>query len=307
MTAAVQERAPSPAEREARQGFGYAFGAYFLWGFLPFYLKAVAHIPALEVVAHRILWSLPLAAATILWTGRSQDLWAALKSPRMIAMGALTAVFLTINWSIYVWAIAAGRAVEGALGYYINPLISVLLAALVLGEKLSRPQVAAIALAAAAVALLGWEANGLPWVSLGLACSWGLYALLKKALPIGPNQGFFLEVLLLSPPALGCLVWIEVSGGGHFGGTGWMDMALLALSGPVTAFPLILYANGAKRLKLSTIAIMQYIAPSMVFLIALFVFHEPFSTVRAIAFGLIWMALAIYTWSMLRGRTPSAG
>lgn len=291
----------APAD-ESRKGFAFAFSAYLLWGFLPFYLKAVGHIPIFEVVAHRILWSLPIAGLVVILTGRTKELREALTSPRLIGMGMLMAGFLTINWSIYVWAIGSGHAVEGALGYYINPLLSVLLAAIVLGEKLNGLQTIAIVIAAAAVALLTWETGGLPWVSLGLASSWAVYALLKKALPIGANQGFFLEVLLLSPLALLCLVWVSQSGTAHFGVTGWQDTALLMASGLVTAIPLILYANGAKRLRLSTIAIMQYIAPTLVFLIAVFVFREPFSTVRGIAFILIWLSLVVYTWSIFRKR-----
>lgn len=288
--------------RETRSGFAYALSAYLLWGFLPFYLKAVAHIPAAEVVAHRVLWSLPIAGATLYFTGRTADLRQALREPRKIGMAAVTATFLTVNWSLYVGAVGSGRALEGALGYYINPLFSVALAAVVLRERLSPPQLAAIGLAVAAVALLGWESGGLPWISLSLAASWGFYALFKKTLPIGPNQGFFLEVLLLLPPALGYLAWLTATGQSHFGPTGWGDVAVLLLSGPATAVPLILYANGAKRLKLSTIALMQYIAPTIVFLIAVFAFHEPFSRTRAVAFALIWAALAVYTASLLRSR-----
>ncbi|MBE7185417.1 MAG: EamA family transporter RarD [Methylobacterium mesophilicum] len=299
MTTLATTQAEAPAD-ESRQGFFFALAAYVLWGFLPFYLKAVAHISIFEVVAHRILWSLPVAGLVVVLTGRSKELRQALGSPRMIGMGMLMACFLTINWSIYVWAIGSGHAVEGALGYYINPLISVLLASLVLGEKLNRMQGVAVAVAVAAVALLTWETGGLPWISLGLAGSWGVYALLKKALPIGANQGFFLEVLLLSPLALICLVWVWQSRSPHFATTGWGDTLLLMASGLVTAVPLILYANGAKRLRLSTIAIMQYIAPTLVFLIAVFVFREPFSAVRGIAFVLIWLSLVIYTWSMFR-------
>ncbi len=303
MTAATNGRVEIAGGNEARAGFGYALTAYLLWGFLPFYLKAVAHIPAVEVVAHRILWSLPLAALAILAGGRGGDLRQALRSPRMIGMGALMAAVLTVNWSIYVWAIGSGHAVEGALGYYINPLFSVFLAAVIVGEKLKGAQIVAIAIAALAVGILGWETGGLPWVSLGLAGSWGVYALLKKMLPIGPNEGFFLEVLLLAPFAAGCLAWIMLTTGGHFGPTGWADIVLLMLSGAVTAVPLMLYANGAKRMKLSTIAVMQYIAPTMVFLIAVFVFHEPFSAAHGVAFALIWTSLAIYTWSMFRSRS----
>jgi chloramphenicol-sensitive protein RarD len=290
----------------ATRGFLFALSAYLLWGFLPFYMKAVAHIPAAEVVAHRIIWSIPVAGALLIWMGRTADIKAALRSPRTLAMGGLTAALITVNWGVYVWAIAADRALETALGYYINPLFSVFLGAVLLGEKLSRAQVAAIALAVAAVALLTWEAGGLPWVSIALALSWGFYAFFKKTLPIGPAQGFFLEILVLSIPAIGYIGWLGASGVGHFGRTGAGDIWLLLGCGLVTAVPLILYANGAKLLRLSTIGIMQYIAPTMIFVIAIFIFHEPFSSTRAIAFAMIWAALALYSWSMFfPGRAKS--
>jgi chloramphenicol-sensitive protein RarD len=294
------------ARDSATRGFLFALSAYLLWGFLPFYMKAVAHIPAAEVVAHRIIWSVPIAGALLIWLGRTADIKAALRSPRTLAMGGLTAALITVNWGVYVWAIAADRALETALGYYINPLFSVFLGAVLLGEKLSRAQVAAIALAVAAVALLTWEAGGLPWVSIALALSWGFYAFFKKTLPIGPAQGFFLEILVLSIPAIGYIGWLGASGAGHFGRTGAADIWLLLGCGLITAVPLILYANGAKLLRLSTIGIMQYIAPTMIFVIAIFIFHEPFSSTRAIAFAMIWAALALYSWSMFfPGRAKS--
>ncbi|MET0596902.1 MAG: EamA family transporter RarD [Mesorhizobium sp.] len=300
-TAASSPTATS--DGDATRGFLFALSAYLLWGFLPFYMKAVGHIPAVEVVAHRIVWSVPIAALLLLWLGRTADIKQALKTPRTLAMGALTAALITVNWGIYVWAIGAGRALETALGYYINPLFSVFLGAVVLGEKLTRAQVVAIALALAAVAILTWESGGLPWVSIALALSWGFYALFKKTLPIGPAQGFFLEVLLLSVPALAYIGWLQASGASHFGKTGMADLWLLLGCGVVTAVPLILFANGAKLLRLSTIGIMQYIAPTMIFVIAVFIFREPFSNERAVAFALIWAALAIYSWSMLKAAT----
>ena len=186
-------------------------------------MKAVAHIPSAEVVAHRIVWSVPIAAALLVWLGRTADIRAALRSPRTMAMAALPAALITANWGIYVWAIAADRALETALGYYINPLFSVFLGAVLLGEKLNRAQIVAIGLALLAVAMLSWDTGGLPWVSITLALSWGLYALCKKTLPVGPAQGFFLEVLILGVPALGYIGWLQYSGVGHFGSTGAID------------------------------------------------------------------------------------
>ncbi len=288
-----------PAGGDARAGFVYALMAYVLWGFLPIYLKALDGISPMEVIAHRILWSLPVAGLVLWVTGRTADLRAALRSPPMLGMALLTALLISVNWTIYVWAVGSGRALDAALGYYINPLFSIALGAVLLSERLERAQLAAIALAAAAVALLTIATGHLPAVALGLTLSWGAYAFCKKRLPVGANQGFFLEILVLSPLAFGYVVWLGVTGTGHFMvGTGW-DTTLLIGAGLVTAIPLMLYANGAKLLRLSTIAVMQYIAPTMVFLIAVFLFDEPFGRVKLIAFAMIWTALAIYSLSML--------
>ncbi len=286
----------------ATRGFFFALGAYVFWGVQPMFMKLVAHVPAPEVVAHRIVWSIPVAGVVLLLLGRTADLKAALRSPRTLLMAMITAALITFNWGIYVWAIAAGRAVETALGYYINPLVSVVMGAVLLGETLSRPQMAAVGLAALAVAILTVYAGGLPWVSLALAISFAVYGYLRKTLPIGPSQGFFLEVLILCLPALLYIAWLQMRGEGHFLPSAPADIALLVLCGPVTAIPLLLFAFGAKLLRFSTIGIMQYIGPSIVLLIAVFVFGEPFGGVRAVAFGLIWIALAIYSWSMFFGR-----
>ena len=289
-----------PKNEDSLRGFGFALSAYLLWGFLPIFMKALAHISPAEVIAHRVIWSIPIAGAVLIWLGRTQDLRAALRNPRMLAMAAVTAALITVNWGIYVWAIGAGHALDAALGYYINPLFSVFLGAVLLGERLSVAQKWAIALAACAVVILTFEAGKLPLVALGLTVTWGIYAYLKKSLPIGPNQGFFLGVLILLPFALGYVIWAQTTGVGHFmRGVGW-DTVLLLCCGLVTAIPLMLYANGAKLLRLSTIGIMQYIAPTMIFLTAVFVFGEEFGRGKMIAFPMIWAALVIYTTSMVR-------
>ncbi|MAW08160.1 MAG: protein RarD [Halobacteriovoraceae bacterium] len=288
-----------PETGDTPQGLAFALTAYFMWGFLPLYMKLVAHMPPVEVVAHRILWSLPIAAVLLILMRRVGDLKAALRSPRVLAMGCVTATLITINWGIYVWSIGAGYALEAALGYYINPLFSIALGALLLGERLTRAQLVAVALAGLAVVILTVEAGRLPVAALGLTVSWGFYAFFKKSLPIGPNQGFLLEVLILTIPALGYIAYLTTTGQSHYGVPS-MDTALLMGCGVVTAVPLIIYANGAKLLKLSTIAILQYIAPTMIFLCAVFVFKEPFGGARMVAFPLIWAALVIYSTSLLR-------
>jgi chloramphenicol-sensitive protein RarD len=297
---------PAPTNEDSLRGFLFALSAYLMWGFLPLFMKAVAHISPAEVIAHRVIWSLPIAAAVLLVIGQMGAVGAALRNPRMLAMGAATAALISVNWGIYVWAIGSGHALDAALGYYVNPLFSVFLGWLLLGERLTRGQMAALALAAAAVAVLTWEAGRVPVVALGLTLTWGLYAYLKKSLPIGANEGFFLEVLLLLVPAAGYALWLAATGAGHFAVGNATDTWLLLACGIITAVPLMVYANGAKGLRLSTIAMMQYIAPTMILLTAVFVFHEPMGRARMIAFPMIWAALVLFsaaTWQ--RGRAAA--
>ncbi len=296
-----EEITPALKNEDSARGFAFAFAAYFMWGFLPLYLKLVAHIPPMEVVAHRVIWSLPITAVILLLLKRSGDVWKAIRTPSMLAMALVTASLVTVNWLVYVYAITSGHALQGALGYYINPLISVLIGAILLKERMMLPQKVAILLAAIAVAILTYDAGGLPWISLALAFSWGFYAFFRKTLPIGPNQGFFLEILILSVPACLYILFVELSGTGHMAnGNGASDIGLLIFSGIATALPLMSYANGAKLLRLSTIGMMQYIAPTMVFITAVFVFHEPFGQTKFIAFLFIWAGLITYSWPMIR-------
>ena len=299
---------PPPKNEDSLRGFGFALTAYLLWGFLPLFMKALAHMSPAEVIAHRVIWSIPIAGAVLWATGRSADFKAALRNPRMLGMASVTAALITVNWGIYVWAIGAGHALDAALGYYINPLFSVFLGAVLLGERLSRAQIGAIVLAALAVVVLTVDSGKLPLTALALTVTWGFYAYLKKSLPIGPNQGFFLEILILLAPALGYVIWLQSQGTGHFMAGTTRDTVLLLCCGLVTAVPLMIYANGAKLLRLSTIGIMQYIAPTMIFLTAVFVFDEPFSRSKMIAFPMIWLALVIYTTSMItQARAASRG
>lgn len=290
---------PTAKNEDSLRGFGFALVSYLLWGCLPIYMKALSNIGPAEVIAHRVLWSLPIAAAVLLILRRTKDLKVALRSWPTLRMASLTATLISVNWGIYIWAIISGHTLDAALGYYINPLFSVFLGAVLLKERLSTAQIGAIALAMLAVAALTWEAGKLPIVSLALMITWGFYAYFRKTLPIGPNQGFFLEVLLLTPPALIYVIYLQVTGTGHFAMGSARDTWLLVGCGLVTAGPLMIYANGAKLLRLSTIGIMQYIAPTMIFLTAVFVFGEPFGRARMIAFPLIWLALILYTGSML--------
>jgi len=295
----------NPAENiDSPRGLAFAVSAYVMWGFLPLYLKLMSHIPAVEVVAHRIIWAVPVATALLIYLGRTSDVLVALRTPKTLMMGCVTAGLISINWGVYVWAVAAERTIDAALGYYINPLFSMFLGAVLLRERLSRPQLVAVGLAVLAVAVLWWETGSLPWPALALTTSWAFYAYFKKSLPIGPNQGFLLEVLILTPPALAYLAYLSMTGQNHFA-TNMSDTLILLGAGVVTAVPLITYANGAKLLRLSTIAVLQYIAPTMIFLNGWLVFGEPMSQARMIAFPLIWAALVVYSvslWKQLRKR-----
>ena len=286
--------------RDSPAGLAFAVSAYLMWGGLPLYMKLLDHVPAAEVVAHRVVWSVPIAMLVLVALGRTSDLLNALASPRTLAMGVLTAALISLNWGIYVWAIGSGHALDAALGYYINPLFSMALGIVFLGERPSRSQIVAIVLAIGAVVIITLAAGTIPWVAIGLFVSWGFYALCKKQLPVGPNQGFLLEVLILLLPALAYIAWLSLQQRGHFLTLSWYDSMLLLGCGAVTAIPLMLYANGAKRLRLTTIAVLQYIAPTMIFLCAVLVFDEPLGQARMIAFPMIWAALVIYSITLIR-------
>ncbi|MEM1004113.1 MAG: EamA family transporter RarD [Pseudomonadota bacterium] len=291
---------PDPIQNvDTPKGLALAVTAYLLWGFLPLYMKAMSHIGPIEIVSHRIIWSVPVAGLLLIALGRTADIKAALKTPKMLVMAGLTAALISINWAIYVWAIASGHALDAALGYYINPLFSIALGAILLREQLTRTQILAVGLAALGVLVLVIEAGRLPWAALGLMVTWGFYAFFKRSLPIGPNQGFLLEVLILLIPALAYVTWLGAQGTGHFGAA-TTDTLLLAGAGIVTAVPLLVYANGAKLVRLSTMGILQYIAPTMIFVTAVAVFGEQIDRGRMIAFPLIWAALIVYSVPMIR-------
>lgn len=296
-----------PSSGDSPRGLFLAVTAYVIWGFLPLYMKALAHVPPVEIIAHRILWSLPVAGLILLAMWRTANIRAALRDPRTLGMAAVTASLVSVNWGTYVWAINSGHALDAALGYYINPLFSVALGAFLLQERLGRAQICAIALAASAVVILTVDSGRVPVAALALTLSWGFYAYFKRKLPVGPAQGFFLEVLLLSPFALALILWTGLQGEGHFATGSARDTWLLLGAGVVTAVPLVIYASGAKLLRLSTIGILQYITPTMIFLTAVLVFREPFGTARMIAFPMIWLALAIYTGALLHQSRRPAG
>lgn len=293
--------------RDARIGALAAAGAFGLWGLTPLYFKALGAVPALEIIAHRILWSVPLLALMLSFGGGWSRLAGLRKAPRLVATLALSAALVTGNWLVYVWAVNAGRVLETSLGYFIVPLVSVALGAAVLGERLSGPQRVAVGLALAGVTNQVWQVGTLPWVSLTLALTFGLYGLLRKRLPLDGVSALMAEVLLASPAAVVYLAWLAGSGATAFGRSGLGTDLLLAAAGVVTVVPLLLFAIGARRLTLSTLGFLQYLAPSIMFLLGVFLYGEPFTASQLLTFGLIWAGLALYSLDLLRRHTPSSG
>lgn len=288
---------------ETSRGYVYGVSAFLIWGLvLPIYMKALSHVPPLEIVAHRILWAMPFALLVLAQSGQLRGIGRIL-TPRILGLMTLTAALISVNWGTYVIAIISGHGVEAALGYYINPLINVLLAAVFLGERPNRPQALAIALAALGVLILTVKAGGLPWVSLVLATSFGFYGLIRKTVSVSAAEGFFLEIAILFVPALLLAGWVAGTGQSHFASNGWETLLLIG-AGAVTAIPLILYAAAARLLRFTTIGLLQYLAPTFIALTAVFVFGEPFGLWQGVAFAFIWVALSIYTWSMLAARRP---
>ncbi|RIY01354.1 EamA family transporter RarD [Aureimonas flava] len=290
-----------PTQAEPASGYAYGIAAYSIWGLvLPIYMKALAHVPSMEVMAQRILWSWVLTLGIVAATGGFGTLRPSL-TPRVLGTLVLTAALISVNWGVYVWAIATGHGLDAALGYYINPLINVLMAAVFLRERLNRIQAVAVGIAAAGVLILTVESGGLPWVSLALALSFASYGLLRKTVRIGATEGFFVEVSILFVPALALAVWLVRDGGGRFG-LAAPETALLIGTGLVTAVPMILFSMAARLLRYTTVGLLQYIAPTLIALTSIFLFGEPFGPWQAVAFGFIWVALALYSWSIVKDR-----
>ena len=289
---------------QTRDGIFAALSAYILWGLVPIFFKQLTAVPALEIIAHRVVWSLLLVGALLIWRGRLNVVWNAARDPRILARAALAAALVMTNWLIFVWAVNAGRILETSLGYFINPLFSVVLGVLVLGERLRQRQWIAVSLACIGVAFEGWRVGGLPWVSLALAATFGSYGLLRKQLPVDAAGGLFLETACATPLALGYLLWLgNIDNMGNFGADLSTNLLLIA-TGPVTAIPLLLFAIGARRLPLATMGFLQYTAPSLTFLVAIFLYDEPMNLVRLLAFAAIWAGLALYTLDLLLQRRP---
>ena len=286
--------APPPTKGIA--GLPQALGAYVAWGLMPLFFKALTSVAPIEVVAHRIVWGALLLVMVLAIRGRLGELATVLRTRKSMATLTATASLIAINWLIYIWAVFNDHVVAAALGYYLNPLLNVVLGYVVLKERLSRAQVFAVALAAVGVAVLAAGALSTLWVSLALAGSFGTYGLIKKMTPVGPMVGMATETLILSPVALGFLVWLAFVGGGAFGMQSRDIDLLLIAGGAVTAIPLVLFASAAKKMKFATLGVIQYLAPTTQFLLGVFLYREALTTAHLIAFPLIWTGLILYSW-----------
>jgi chloramphenicol-sensitive protein RarD len=277
-----------------KKGILYGIGAYVLWGFFPIYWKFLHVVPALQVIGHRISWSFIVLILFILLTKQWQDFRAVAFHPKTVATYAIAGVLLSINWLVYVWGVNAGFIVETSLGYFINPLLSVLLGVIFLRERLRLAQWIPVVIAAIGVLYLTFVYGRLPWIALSLAFSFGIYGLVKKIAPLGSLYGLTLETAMVFPAALIYLLFVNSTGEGAFLHDGLTIDLLLAGAGIVTTIPLLMFASAAKQIPLSMVGILQYIAPTLQFLIGVFIYKEPFDQAHLIGFGIVWLALVIF-------------
>lgn len=292
---------------EARKGVAYCVTAHVFWGVMAYYFKLIEKVSPVEIAVHRGLWSLVVAVLVIWLLHQFEDVRRAIAKPRIVATLALTSFLIVFNWGFYIWSIQNGRAIEASLGYYINPLLNVVAGALFLGERFTRMQVIAIGIALVAVVIQTLAMGVVPWLGLMLGATFCIYGLIRKTVDVGATQGFFIEVLIIFLPALAIAFWMGRSGEALFLTTPFYTLMLMG-SGLLTAGALLFFAAAVKRIRYSTAGIMQYISPSLVFLTAVFIFGEPMDGWRWLSFALLWIALAVYSYSALQEgrRTPMA-
>jgi chloramphenicol-sensitive protein RarD len=276
-------------------GIIHAASAFLAWGLFPLYFKALRELSPLEILLHRVLWSLLFLLLVLAWRRQWSWLADAARRPAVLGAFAASAFLLSANWGIYIWAVNTDRVVDASLGYFMNPLVNVLLGYLLLKERMRPPQWLAVALAVAGVAWLTWQAGHPPWIAIGLGLTFGVYGLLRKIAPLGALEGLALETIVLAPFAAVALAWFAAQGGTSFGAVAASTRWLLGLSGPITAIPLLLFAAAARRLPLSLLGLMQYLVPSMQLLLGVLLYREPFGMARLIGFALIWGGLALYS------------
>jgi len=286
-----------------RRGLFAALFAFLLWGVFPLYWAQLKSVPALEIISHRVLWCGLFVVTWLCWRDGSGWLRTALRGRRVLPALMLSSVLISVNWGLYIWAVTHGHVVDASLGYFINPLVNVLIGVLLLGERLNRAQWLAVGIAALGVLWLSVQLDAVPWIALSLAFSFAFYGLLRKQVAVEAVPGLGIESLLLSGPALAFLLWSEFAGRGHFGHQAGSLDGLLIVGGALTALPLIGFAYGARRIPYSLVGVLQYLAPTLQLLAGVLILGESFSTTQALGFGCIWLALALYAgdgWRTLR-------
>jgi chloramphenicol-sensitive protein RarD len=276
--------------------------AFLCWGLFPLYFHAIDEVPPLQILAHRMIWSLLFLLVVL--TVRRQWGWLRLaRQPRVLGVFAGSACLLSINWLIYIWSVNNGHVIEASLGYFINPLVNIMFGYLLLKERLRRAQWLAIAVAALGVAWLTWQAGTMPWIALALAASFGGYGLMRKTAPLGALEGLSFETMVLFPLAAAYVTWLTLHGQNAFLNTpSNATRALLLAAGPITAIPLLLFASGARQIPLSVLGLLQYLSPTLQFLLGVWLFHEAFTAERLVGFVLIWLALALFALEGLLNR-----
>jgi chloramphenicol-sensitive protein RarD len=285
---------------EQRRGLIFGATAYAAWGLFPLYWPLLQPAGALEILAHRIVWSL-VFAAVVLRVRPRPGWWSRLRQrPASLAYVAAAGLIITVNWGTYIWAVNHGQVVETALGYYINPLVTVLVGVVLLGERLNRVQWFAVGIATVAVVVLTVDHGRPPWVALTLALTFTAYAFCKKKALVAPVEGLMVETSVATPIALGYLAWLQLSGTAAFGHHGVLQVVLIAGAGVVTAIPLLLFAGAARRVSLTMLGILQYLSPTLQFLLGVLAFHEPMPAHRLLGFGFVWLALVVFTWDGVR-------
>ncbi len=284
------------------RGVLYAGGAYAIWGFVPLYWQFLADVPPVEITLHRILWCSLVGLIVTLARGRFTHFLAVLRTPRVMLALLASSLLIAVNWTIYIYCVVAHRLVEASLGYYMTPLVSIALGVAFLGEKVSRLRLAAIALATAAVALQAAALGGIPWIAPALALTFGFYGYVRKLTPVDALEGLTIETCLLLPVTVPLIVFWALKGSGAFPSPNLTRDALLMFAGPLTAVPLVLFAAGARRIRLTTLGFLQFLSPTITLLVAILLLHEPFTATNVIAFGCVWSALVLVS---LEGRFAS--
>lgn len=298
----------TPAEAERRAGFIAAAGAYVIWGFLPLYLKLISFADAREVLGQRILWCIPAALVAVVlmsggWRVGLRQIGEALR-PRMVGVLFVSACFIFVNWGLYVWLVLQERVIESSLAYFLAPLVAVGVGVLFFGERITLPQLIALVLAFFGVVVQGMALGAPPWMALALCATWSAYAVIRKRVAVPAAVGLLIETLAMAPIAAALMYWAAIDGGLAFN-TGWSHAILLAIAGPVTALPLVMFTFGARRVSFTTLGLLQFLAPSLQFATGI-MFGEPFTVLRGVSFALIWAGLGFFAWDVLRrAREPA--